>query len=146
MSRHQNILLTAQQLLCAFDLNKMTEQTISKPKQRRRSSAKRSKPRDHQEDHDGSDNEEVEDLQKDSDEEELDRLVLGDDAGFLEQLGADTRMSDGGYESSREEAELEEEGGLEGVDDADVCTNYHIFSIAVLTVASFSFWILDRRP
>ena len=123
----------------------MAEQTISKPKQRRRSSAKRSKPQDHQEVHGGSDNEEVEDLQKDSDEEELDRLVLGDDAGFLEQLGADTRMSDGGDESSAE-AGLEEEGGLEGVDDADVGTKYHNFLIAVLTVASFSFWILDHRP
>jgi len=62
-------------------------------------------------------------VEKDEEEEELDRLVLGNGASFKAQLGqsADANM---GYGQERG-AELadddsEEEGGLENVDDAEV--------------------------
>jgi len=105
----------------------MSEQLISKPKQRRGSSAKGSKPQAQSIEQDDSDEQEVEDVQKDSDEEELDRLVLGDDAGFLEQLGIDTQVEESGSDSGRGEADLVDEVGLEGVDDADVGAN-HFYS------------------
>jgi hypothetical protein len=62
-------------------------------------------------------------LDKDSDEEELDRLVLGDGAGFRAQLERDMNVEEDKYEEDGEsvsDAIEEGEGGLEGVDDADV--------------------------
>ena len=71
-----------------------------------------------------SDSESVNVMEKDEDEYELDRLVLGDEAGFMAQL------KHGGMEDKGEdleEAELEAEVGLddveenlEDVDDAEV--------------------------
>jgi U3 small nucleolar RNA-associated protein 18 len=70
----------------------------------------------------GSGDESDDMMEKDEDEEELDRLVLGDDAGFTSQLGQDMDLdmdSGGGDEGDRDEEE-NEDIGLEGVDDADV--------------------------
>ena len=69
------------------------------------------------------DHDDLEMLEKDEDEEELDRLVLGDDAGFKAKLGQDMEWDDksepeSGEGSGRED--LEADTGLEGVDDADV--------------------------
>ncbi|EHL02665.1 putative U3 small nucleolar RNA-associated protein 18 [Glarea lozoyensis 74030] len=57
---------------------------------------------------------------KDDEEEELDRLVLGDGAGFKAQLAYD--FNAGRNESDGEVAEEDEEAeeGLENVDDADL--------------------------
>jgi hypothetical protein len=73
------------------------------------------------EDEEESENESLGMLEKDSDEEELDRLVLGDDAGFMAQLGGDMELDGNECEKggAAEESD-EEDGGLEGVDDADV--------------------------
>jgi U3 small nucleolar RNA-associated protein 18 len=61
-------------------------------------------------------------MEKDSDEEELDRLVLGDGSEFKAQLGRavdlDRAENSEGYDV--EGGDLEEEEGLEDVDDADV--------------------------
>jgi len=58
---------------------------------------------------------------KDEEEIELDRLVLGDADGFRAQLGQgmDLDFEEGSEGVERGEGE-EEDGGLEGVDDADV--------------------------
>lgn len=98
----------------------MPQQTISKPKQRRKSNSKVAELLNQQKDSQESDNESVENVEQDSDEEELNRLVLGDSAGFLEQLGADARDLNSEGRSDQEEEGEEEEAGLEGVDDADV--------------------------
>ena len=60
--------------------------------------------------------------EKDSDEDELDRLVLGDDAGFMAQLGEDMDL-DEATEHAVESISVQdedEEVAMEGVDDADV--------------------------
>lgn len=76
----------------------------------------------HEEPRAGSDNEGSEDLEKDEEEEELDRLVLGDGSAFMAQLGL--QMDVDYEERSDGESGLDEEGGseagLEGVDDTDV--------------------------
>jgi U3 small nucleolar RNA-associated protein 18 len=62
-------------------------------------------------------------MEKDEDEEELDRLVLGDDAGFTSQLGQDMDIDmDSGGDEEGDQEEENEDIGLEGVDDADVCS------------------------
>lgn len=67
-----------------------------------------------------SDNESVDIMDKDSDEEELDRLVLGDGAGFTAQLGQDMDFESGDDEEEKGQDEEQEDIGIEGVDDADV--------------------------
>lgn len=70
-----------------------------------------------------SDNESVEILEKDAEEEELDRLVLGGGFGFKAQFGTDMDMLDGiadGEENEDVDQDSEGEAGLEGIDDADV--------------------------
>ncbi|PQE27419.1 hypothetical protein CJF31_00009041 [Rutstroemia sp. NJR-2017a BVV2] len=70
----------------------------------------------------GSGDESEDMMEKDEDEEELDRLVLGDDAGFTSQLGQDmdVYMDSGEDEEGDRDEEENENIGLEGVDDADV--------------------------
>jgi U3 small nucleolar RNA-associated protein 18 len=60
--------------------------------------------------------------EKDSDEEELDRLVFGDETEFKAQLGHGMVVDqpEGSGRSSGDESNREEEGGFENVDDADV--------------------------
>ncbi|KAM0146080.1 hypothetical protein ACHAQE_010922 [Botrytis cinerea] len=68
-----------------------------------------------------SDNESVNMMDKDSDEEELDRLVLGDGAGFTAQLGQDMDFeSEDNEEGEKGQDEEREDIGIEGVDDADL--------------------------
>ncbi|PBP27717.1 WD domain, G-beta repeat containing protein [Diplocarpon rosae] len=66
-----------------------------------------------------SDVESLESVPKDEEEEELDRLVFGNGAGFQQMLG---RIPDVDSENSNEEtgAQDGEDGGLEHVDDADL--------------------------
>lgn len=75
------------------------------------------------EDEQESENERLGMLEKDSDEDELDRLVLGDGAGFMAKLGQEMNL-DANEDDKREEGASDEDGegreGLEGVDDADV--------------------------
>lgn len=72
-----------------------------------------------------SDNESVEMMDAGEDEDELARLVLGDDTGFMAQLGQET-MGDLDLEADNEDNESQldvdgEEGeNLEDVDDAEV--------------------------
>lgn len=72
-----------------------------------------------------SDNESMEMMDAGEDEDELARLVLGDDTGFMAQLGQET-MGDLDLEADNEDnesqldAEGEEGGNLEDVDDAEV--------------------------
>lgn len=73
---------------------------------------------------DDSDNESLDIMEKDDDEQELDRLVLGDEAGFMAQLDHEGTEDEGDeLEESGLEAEVgldDVEGNLEGVDDAEV--------------------------
>jgi hypothetical protein len=57
------------------------------------------------------------DLEKDEAEEELERLVFGDSEGFREGL-KDFKLND---EDAEEGEDSDAQGGLEGLDDADVC-------------------------
>lgn len=69
----------------------------------------------------GSDNGSIDMMDKDSDEEELDRLVLGDGAGFTAQLGQDMDFElEEDSEGENDEVKEQEDAGIEGVDDADV--------------------------
>ncbi|PQE29299.1 hypothetical protein CJF30_00004367 [Rutstroemia sp. NJR-2017a BBW] len=70
----------------------------------------------------GSGDESDDMMEKDEDEEELDRLVLGDDAGFASQWGQDMDldMEPGGDDEGDRDEEENEDIGLEGVDDADL--------------------------
>jgi U3 small nucleolar RNA-associated protein 18 len=72
--------------------------------------------------YDESDSESSRISEKDEDEDELERLVLGDGATFKAQLGMDTEVNEYGdfEENGLVEGDLEEEAGLENVDDADV--------------------------
>jgi U3 small nucleolar RNA-associated protein 18 len=63
-------------------------------------------------------------MEEDEDEEELNRLVLGDGAGFASNLAGDYVESEEG--SDVEEGADGEDQGLEGVDDADVSTGYNL--------------------
>lgn len=59
-----------------------------------------------------------------SDEEDLERLVLGDGANFKAQLSAGHGMDvDEDNSESEGDSEGEAEEDLEGVNDADVCNN-----------------------
>jgi U3 small nucleolar RNA-associated protein 18 len=57
------------------------------------------------------------DREKDEAEEELERLVFGDSEGFREGL-KDFKLND---EDAEEGEDGDAQGGLEGLDDADVC-------------------------
>ena len=62
-------------------------------------------------------------LEKDEEEDELERLVMGDDAGFKTHLGMDAMDLDAGENSDEEEPENDDsevDAGMENVDDADV--------------------------
>lgn len=70
-----------------------------------------------------SDNDSADPMEKDAEELELDRLVLGHGMTFGAQLGQETDMNYGqGSDNGNLTAQENEEGnvGLEGVDDADV--------------------------
>jgi U3 small nucleolar RNA-associated protein 18 len=69
-----------------------------------------------------SDNASLDISEKDEDEEELERLVLGDGATFKVQLGMDMDLDKEDLEGNGREEDLEAEVGLENVDDADVST------------------------
>ena len=72
------------------------------------------------------DNESVEMMDVGEDEDELARLVLGDDTGFMAQLGQETKEDiDFEEDNEEDEAQLDAEGelaeeNLENVDDAEV--------------------------
>lgn len=57
------------------------------------------------------------DMEKDEAEEELERLVFGDSEGFREGLKG-FKLND---EEDDEGEDSDAQGGLEGLDDADVC-------------------------
>jgi len=57
-------------------------------------------------------------IEKDEAEEELERLVFGDSEGFREGL-RDFKLGDDEAEQDGDESDAQ--GGLEGMDDADVC-------------------------
>jgi hypothetical protein len=68
----------------------------------------------------------IDNIEKDEDELELDRLVLGDEAGFMAQLEQrDTAHDDEDIEETElpvEEDSEADETNLEGIDDAEVCS------------------------
>ncbi|KAM0310040.1 hypothetical protein ACHAPQ_012527, partial [Fusarium lateritium] len=58
---------------------------------------------------------------KDSDEEELERLVLGNKAGFRAQLFKDDGLFDSTWDAEGKELQLaEQDPGLEDIEDADL--------------------------
>lgn len=59
----------------------------------------------------------------DDEEEALDRLVLGDETGFMAQLGTDMALDEEDASEDEEGVPGEDEegeGGIEDIDDADV--------------------------
>lgn len=66
-------------------------------------------------------------MEKDERERELERLVFGDSAGFREGIQSFQRERNAeGTDIDVDAPEKEdEEGGLEGVNDADVCSKSH---------------------
>lgn len=82
---------------------------------------------EHQDQDSGSDIESddgsLQSLEKDEEEEDLDRLVFGDDAGFKAMLGQSMDVdSDNSNEEIEEAEDGADAGGLEDVDDAEVRT------------------------
>jgi U3 small nucleolar RNA-associated protein 18 len=80
-------------------------------------------------------------MEKDEDELELDRLVLGDGAGFLAELNRKEEEDHGEASEAELEAELGLEDGeenLENVDDADVRKVLFLEYITTNFVYSFS--------
>lgn len=71
-----------------------------------------------------SDTESVEMADVGEDEEELAKLVLGDDAGFIPRLGQEiTEAPDADYRNREDQVDLEREeaeDNLEDIDDAEV--------------------------
>jgi U3 small nucleolar RNA-associated protein 18 len=101
----------------------------------------------HERDQSESDNESLDIQAKDDEEEELDRLVLGDGAGFKTQLNYDINMGyDEDSQSDREVIEKDEdaEGGLENVDDADVSKTPPFSTMSANFCQSFSSSIQDH--
>ena len=69
---------------------------------------------------DESDNESLISVEKDEEEEELDRLVFGDGAGFKAMLGQGMEVDSEDKEGDSGVEEDGSEAGFEPVDDADV--------------------------
>jgi hypothetical protein len=83
---------------------------------------KPTKRREREEEAGDSGNESADLMEKDEEEEELDRLVLGSGADFKAQLSQGMDI-DSEEESAEEDEEAKaEDAGLENVDDADVST------------------------
>lgn len=64
-------------------------------------------------------------MEKDKTELELEKLVFGDEAGFQKGLSTHERTAEHGLEGGDhlDDAQVEQDQeGLEGLDDADVCT------------------------
>ncbi|RDW78017.1 hypothetical protein BP5796_05869 [Coleophoma crateriformis] len=70
----------------------------------------------------GDESEELELLEKDAEEDEFERLVLGDAAGWKAEMGKDmdVDVDDSQSEGDAVEGEDEKGDGLEGMDDADL--------------------------
>jgi hypothetical protein len=80
---------------------------------------------DHEEEPEISDNESLDILDKDAEEEELERLVFGDGSTFKAQLGQemDVDYEEGSdYSRKSQDEDAEGDGGLGEVDDAEVRT------------------------
>lgn len=107
-----------------FEADSHHTATMAKPKQAKASkkqeeTVQQPTPSVQEESDAGSDVEFVTngDLEKDEAEEELERLVFGDSEGFREGL-KDFKLND---EDAEEGEDSDAQGGLEGLDDADVC-------------------------
>ena len=91
----------------------------------------------------GSEEENGKVMEKDEEEEELDKLVLGDGGGWMASLGMTMDVDgEGDEERSREgekEGDGEEDEGLEGLDDADVSTSFISHNVLTDVYSSFSF-------
>jgi U3 small nucleolar RNA-associated protein 18 len=101
----------------------MPRQRSKKLSEARKAVQQPTPPTQDEREQDESDRESVNMIEKDEDELELDRLVLGDGARFLAEL--DRGEEESHDEASEAELEIElglkdEEENLENVDDADV--------------------------
>lgn len=104
--------------------NRMSRQASKKLSATRQIEHVSESERDNQDD---SDNDSLGMLEKDEEEEELARAVLGDVAGFKAQLGQHMDLdigSEGGEVLAEEDSEGE--AGLENVDDAEVSKHYYV--------------------
>lgn len=102
----------------------MPRQRSKRLSETRKSLQKPNPPAQDEREQDDGDNESVDVMEKDEDEHELERLVLGDEAGFMAQLDHEGTEDEN---EDLEEAGLEAEVGLDGVeqnlevvDDAEV--------------------------
>jgi hypothetical protein len=129
----------------------MARQRSKKISEGRKALQQLTAPAQDQRDEEVSDNESLDIMDKDEDELELDRLVLGDRAGFMAQI--DQGVTEDGERDS-EEADLEADVGLgdaeenlEGVDDADVGYPYeYLKCLHTDDFCSFFFSIVHHLP
>lgn len=104
---------------------KMPRQRSRKLSEGRKASQKSALGKVQEHEQDDSDNESAGFQEKDEEEAELDRLVLGDGVGFKAQLGQLQTDADSVVESAENDpvdAEHSDEADLENVDDEDVCS------------------------
>jgi U3 small nucleolar RNA-associated protein 18 len=99
---------------------------------------------DHESVHSESESENPSIASKDDEEEELDRLVLGDGAGFKAQLAYDYSAGHNEGDGEVDEEDEEAEGGLENVDDADVRKTPPFVTTSAYISLSFSFLMRDH--
>ena len=95
---------------------------------------------------DDSDNESLISVEKDEEEEELDRLVFGDGAGFKAMLGQDMEVDSEDKDGDNGVEEDGSEAGLEHVDDADVrspCIEAHLMLMGCAAFLS-GLWAIWR--
>jgi U3 small nucleolar RNA-associated protein 18 len=119
----------------------MPRQRSKKLSEGRKAFKQPTSPAQDEREQDGSDKESVDIMEKDEDEQELEKLVLGDEAGFMAHLD----HGDAGYEDEdlEEEEDLEAEVGLdveeilEDVDDAEVGPAF-VYIISAETDYSYS--------
>ncbi len=115
----------------------MARQRSKRLSESRKSADKPTKLRGREEDASDSDNESADFMEKDKEEEELDRLVLGGGVDFKAQVSQGMDI-DSEEESAREDEGAEaEDAGLENVDDADVSTPPFITRTKLTFIALF---------
>lgn len=95
---------------------------------------------------DDTDNESLISVEKDEEEEELDRLVFGDGAGFKSMLGQGMEVDSEDKDGDNGVEEDGSEAGLEHVDDADVrspCIETHLMLMGCAAFLS-GLWAIWR--
>lgn len=87
-----------------------------------------------------SGDESQEELEKDQEEDDLEKMVLGDAGGWKASMGMGMDLVESDEEVSGEDEEKGLEKGLEGLDDADVSQIFSFWRVPANSCRSSSFW------